>query len=150
MLALNRNWVFAISALAQCKLANRIDRRGDTVGGEGHSHQSARSLYCRILPMIGIVHLLQSRTDEAIPWLENARTAAPAHAIPHAGLAAAYALKNETERAATELAEARRLSSDNRYSNIAQLRTKLHVPKIRALYENTYYAGLQKAGMPEE
>ena len=100
---------------------------------------------------IGIVHLLQSRTDEAIRWLENARAAAPAHAIPHAWLAAAYALKNETERAAAELAEARRLSRDNRYSSIAQLRTKLHVvPKIHELFETTYFVGLRKAGMPDD
>ena len=87
----------------------------------------------------------------AIRWLENARAAAPTHAVPHAWLAAAYALKNETERAGTELAEARRLSRDNRYSSIAQLSTKLHVvPKIRELYETTYYVGLRKAGMLEE
>ena len=151
MLALNRNWVFAIAALAQCKLATgsidevipleeqaiRISPRDPSIVVFYHD--------------ISMVHLLQSRTDEAIRWLENARAAAPAHAIPHAWLAAAYALKNETERAATELTEARRLSRDNRYSSIAQLSTKLHVvPKIRELYETTYYVGLRKAGMLEE
>jgi hypothetical protein len=59
--------------------------------------------------------------------------------------------KGETERAASELAEARRLS-DGRYSSIARLTAVGHwgVPKIRALYEATYFAGLRKAGMPEE
>ena len=58
----------------------------------------------------------------------------------------------DTERAATELAEARKLSLDNRYSSIAQLKAAQYfgVPKIRALYEATYFAGLRKAGMPEE
>jgi len=36
------------------------------------------------------VHLLQSRTDEAIAWSERARAAAPAHADIHTLLAAAY------------------------------------------------------------
>ena len=74
--------------------------------------------YCRI----GQVHLLQSRIDEAILWLEKARSANPALPAPHAWLASAYALKGETERAAAELAEARRLSGDDRYSSIARLK----------------------------
>ena len=72
-----------------------------------------------------------------------------------AWLAAAYALRGETDRAAAELAEARRLSGDNRYSSLARLRAVGYwgvpaVPKIRALFEATYFAGLQLAGMPEE
>ena len=59
------------------------------------------------------MHLLQSRTDEAIVWLEKARNAMPAHPIFRL-LASAYALKGETERAAAELAEARRLVGDDR------------------------------------
>ena len=67
-------------------------------------------------------------------------------------LAAAYALKGDTERAAVELAEARTLNGDDRYSSIARLKAAGYfgVPKIRALYEATYFAGLRKAGMPEE
>jgi hypothetical protein len=55
--------------------------------------------------LIGTVHLLQSHTDEAIVWLEKARNASPGRSR----LAAAYALRGETERATAELAEARRL-----------------------------------------
>ena len=58
------------------------------------------------------MHLLQSRTDEAIVWLEKARTSVPAAPIVRSCLASAYALRGETERAAAELAEARRLSSE--------------------------------------
>jgi hypothetical protein len=69
-------------------------------------------------------------------------------------LAAAYALRGETERAAAELAEARRLSSDNHFSSVARVKAKaigsLVSPKTRALYEATYFAGLRKAGLPEE
>ena len=101
---------------------------------------------------IGAVHLLQSRTDEAIVWLEKARNANPALPIVHAYLASAYALKGETERAAAELAETRRLVSDDRYSSIARLKAVGYfgVPNVRALFEATYFAGLRKAGMPEE
>jgi hypothetical protein len=49
-------------------------------------------------------------------------------------------------------AEARRLSLDGRYSSIVHLQATAHhgVPKIRALYETTYFAGLRTPGMPEE
>jgi len=41
---------------------------------------------------------------------------------------------------------------DDRVSSIARLKAfgYFGVPKIRALYEATYFAGLRKAGMPEE
>ena len=64
----------------------------------------------------GAVHLLQSRTSEAIAWFEKARSANPLRSIVHAHLASAYALVGETEHAVAELAEARRLSGDDRYA----------------------------------
>ena len=56
------------------------------------------------------------------------------------------------ERAAAELAEARRLAGDDRYSSIARLRAGgcCGSPKTRALYEATFLAGLRKAGVPED
>ena len=53
--------------------------------------------------------------------------------------------------AAHELAEARKLGSDDRYSSIARLMAvgPFGLPKIRALFEATYFVGLRKAGMPE-
>ena len=68
-------------------------------------------------------------------------------------LTSAYALKGETERATAELAEARRLVADDRYTSIARLKAISPLgesPKIRALLEVTHLAGLRKAGMPEE
>ena len=101
---------------------------------------------------IGIVHLLQSRNDEAVHWLEKARNANPAHPHARAGLASAFGLQGSADRAPAELAQARSLSSDDRYSSIARLRAvgTFGAPKIRALFEATYFAGLRKAGMPEE
>jgi hypothetical protein len=77
------------------------------------------------------------------------RLANPQQTFTHAFLTSAYALKNETERAA-ELSEARRLCSDNRYSSIARLKAAVTFGEIRALHEATFIAGLRKAGMPEE
>jgi predicted Zn-dependent protease len=102
--------------------------------------------------VIGAVHLLQSRNDEAIVWFEKARDALPSIPFFHSFLASAYALCGETERADIALAEARRLRGEGSYSSIARLRTRGYwgMPKTRALFEATYFAGLRKAGMPEE
>jgi adenylate cyclase len=135
VLALNRNWVAAYAQLGHCKLgtgsmeeaiplveqAIRLSPRDGQIG----------NWYFRI----GVVHLVQSRIDEAIIWLEKARGANAEYPSFHAHLASAYALKGDTERAAAELAEARRLSSDDRFSRIARLKAAgmFEVPKIRAL-----------------
>jgi tetratricopeptide (TPR) repeat protein len=152
VIALNHNSVGAISALAHCKLfsgpieeviplqeqALRLSPRDPLIG----------NMYSRI----GLVHLLQSRTDEAIRWLERALSANAELPFLHAYLASAYALNGEIERAAAELAEARRVSLDGPYSSIARLRTnsRYEAPTIRAFCEATLYAGLRKAGMPDE
>jgi tetratricopeptide (TPR) repeat protein len=101
---------------------------------------------------IGLVQLLQSRTDDAILWFERACSANPEHSSSHGLLASAYALNDETEGAAVELAEARRLAGGDRFSSIGSLKAaqSFGVPKIRALYEATCFAGLRKAGVPEE
>jgi hypothetical protein len=107
---------------------------------------------------------MRSRVDEAIAWFEKACAAAPLTMWPHTWLAAAYALAGHDARAASELAEARSRVADNRvahdrYSSLARLRAagqyatapgNWGVPKIRALCEATLFAGLRKAGMPEE
>ena len=116
--------------------------------------RSKQSALAPMIPnsQIGLVHLLQSRTDDAIVWLEKARSANPERPDIHGNLAAAYALKGKSKRAAAELAEARGLNADDRYTSIARLKAVAYfgVPKIRALFEATYFAGLRKAGMPEE
>jgi tetratricopeptide (TPR) repeat protein len=104
--------------------------------------------------LIGFAHLLQSRTNEAVVWAETACNANPAHPNIRAQLASAFALAGETERAGADLAEARRLSGDDRFSSLARLRAVENfeglTPKVRALFETTYFTGLRKAGMPEE
>jgi len=154
-LAINRNSANVLNILAGCKLSTgsieevipleeqaiRLSPRDPRIG---HFYRT-----------IGHVCLLQSRTDEAIQWLDKARNAVPELPFVHGLLAAAYGLKGDSERAATELAEARRLSNYTRYSSIAELKAipfgyGVAAPKVRALTEATYIAGLRKAGLPEE
>lgn len=104
------------------------------------------------------MHLLQSQIGDAVLWLEKARSANPRLAGVHAMLASALALEGETELAAAELGEARKLSHNDRYSSLAHVkaagftgsRNYWGVPKVRALFEATYFVGLRKAGIPEE
>jgi tetratricopeptide (TPR) repeat protein len=130
---------------------DRVSRGDNPIGGAGNPPESPDPLIGYWYEFIGNVHLLQSRTDEAIAWFEKARNADPEFFPRRAKLAAAYALNGENERAAAELAEARRLVSDDRYSSISRLsRRNFGVPKVRALWEATFFAGLRKAGVPEE
>lgn len=150
MLTSNRNWVSAWAHIARCKTiigpldeaipllehAIRLSPRDPDIG----------NWYYRV----GIVHLLQSRTDEAIQWFEKACSFSR---IPylHLFLASAYALKGETTRAGAELAEARQLGGEGSFPNIRARDPQLlgaH-PDILRLYEATYFAGLRKAGMSE-
>ena len=150
-LALNRNMTGALQGLGWCKLFTgsldeviplaekgiRIGARDPTIGFRYFQ--------------IGEVYQLQGRRDEAIGWFEKARAAMPAVGGPLLHLASVDALAGDSGRAATELTEARRLNP-HLYSSIARLKVSQPwgVPKVQAMFEATYFAGLRKAGMPEE
>jgi len=152
VLAANRNMVNALSNLGRCKM--RLGLIGEGVAFQEQAIRlsprdpAMHNWYFRI----GEAHLMQSRTEEAIVWLEKSRSLNSATPLVHAWLASAYALKGETERAAGELAEARRLGGEAFMSSIARLRAAslFETPAALALYEATYLAGLRKAGVPEE
>ena len=153
VLAFNRNWVGAIGALGSCKFLTGSIAAAIPLFQQAIRLSPRDPLIENWYTLIGRAHLVQSRTDEGLLWFEKARNANPGLAVVHANLAAAYALKGETRRAARELAEARRLSDDDRFSSIARLKAIVSywgVTKIRALFETTYLAGLRKAGMPDE
>jgi adenylate cyclase len=151
-LAFNRNWADALAGLGWCKFwvglldeaielheqAVRLSPRDPQIGYWYHR--------------IGMVHLLQSRIQEAIPWLEKGRSAIPTFPLAYSFLAAAYALNGEPERAIKELAETYRLSGKVWVSTIADMKVTGYwgPPKIRALYESVYFVGLRKLGLPEE
>ena len=101
---------------------------------------------------IGFVHLLQSRIDEAIAWLEKGRSAQPRASNAHSFLAAAYGFKGELERARAELAERQRLVGSDRYSSVARIRANgdLYTPALRDRWETVYFPGIRAAGLPEE
>jgi TolB-like protein len=149
---LSRNWAHAYSHLGWCRFVigcveALIPAQEQTIRLSPRDPQIGL-FYGRI----GTGHLLQSRTDEATAWYERARNASPAHPEIRTFLAASFALSGDLRRAADELAEARRLVGDNRYSSIASFRsiTSWGVPKIRDLVERTYFAGLRQAGVPED
>jgi tetratricopeptide (TPR) repeat protein len=154
-----RTWAAGISHLGWCKFfaglieeaipaqeqVIRLSPRDPNIG----------NVYWRI----GLVHLVQSQVDDAILWLERARNTIPKNPFCRYGLTSAYALKGESARAAAELSEARKLSADECFSSILRLKATgfwpgssgyWGVPKIRALFETTFFAGLRLAGMPEE
>jgi adenylate cyclase len=152
-IALDRNLANAYAWLGTCKLyTGSVDEVIPPVEYALHLSPHDRNL-ADFYWLIGAVHLLKARTDEAVRWLEKARSAyAGVHHI-QASLAAGYALRGEMERASVALGEARKLS--DRYSSIARLKAAsgrgwLEAPKLRALAETTYLAGLRLAGMPEK
>ena len=153
-LASNPNFVAALNGLGWCKLfAGSIDEVIPLA--EQAIRLSPRDPHIDpYYNLIGTVHLLQSHPDEAIVWLEKARSAAPSKPLAHLPLAAAYALSDDLDRAAAELAEARRLHSGGSSPSLATMKAggwwRSLSPKTRTLWEATYFAGLRKAGMPEE
>jgi tetratricopeptide (TPR) repeat protein len=151
VIASNRNSSGALFALGECKLltgsideAIPLEEQAVRLGPRD-PYVSSRYL------VIGKVHLLQSRIEEAIVWLKRARIGKPGSPWPYVWLAAAYGLKGQSERAAAELAEARSLLGEGSFSSIAQMKAHGYwgVPKIHAMFEATYFAGLRKAGLPE-
>ena len=98
---------------------------------------------------IGVMELLQGNIDEALGRLEKARSENARLPFVHAFLAAAYARKGDTERAAEELAEAQRLSPG--YASLSTVEKSIWYDnaKIRALAEANYFPALRRAGLRE-
>jgi adenylate cyclase len=157
-IAANRNFAAAYGNLGWCKfLTGSIDEMIPLA--EQAIRLSPRDPFVGTLyDRIGHARLLQSRTDEAIAWFKKALIARPAGflKIVHLFLASGYALQGETELAASELTQARRFFEPDTF-NITWIREHMMYrpepgppPAIRALDDQTYFAGLRKAGMPEQ
>ena len=152
VIASNRNSSGALFALGECKLlTGSIDEAIPLEEQAIRLGPRDPYVFNRYL-VIGKVHFLQSRIDEAIVWLERARIGNPGSPWPHLWLAAAYALNDQSDRATAELAETRERLGEGSFPSIAQMKAHGYwgVPKIDDLFEATYFAGLRKAGVPEE
>jgi tetratricopeptide (TPR) repeat protein len=102
VIASNRNAVGALAGIAQCKFYTGSIEEAIPLVEQAIRLSPRDPLIFFLYLQIGRAHLLQSRTDEAIGWLEKARSANAAHPSTRAMLASACALKGETERAAAE------------------------------------------------
>jgi len=152
-LALNPNWLNSLNLLAWCKIMTGSIAEAIPLEEQAIRLSPGDPNSSDYYANMGIAHLLLSRPDEAIVWFEKAR---PLSGFAYSFPAAIYGLKGETAKAAANLAEAQRLFPE-RYSSIARKAAGVGgapgywgVPKVAALFEATYFAGLRKAGMPEE
>ena len=151
VLASDRNSVSALGSLANCKFFTGSIEEALRLAEQSIRLSPRNPQIWFPYFQIGRTRLLQSRIDDAILWFDKARSANPANPGIRALLASAYGLKGETERGAAELAEARRLGREGAYSSITSMRAgPFGVPKLRALSETTFFAGLRLAGVPDE
>jgi adenylate cyclase len=101
---------------------------------------------------VGYCHLLLAHTDEAIDFFRKT-IAAGLQSGMLVLLAAALGLRGDVDEAKATLAEALKLKPE--INSIAKVRAfpiggVIDVPHLVALQEKTIFAGLRKAGMPEE
>jgi tetratricopeptide (TPR) repeat protein len=149
VLALDRNFASALSSLGRCK--TYIGPVDDAILAQERAIRLSprdRAL-CNWYFRIGEAHLLQSRIDQAIDWLEKARSGTPAVWYMHAWLDAAYAHKGDLKHARAELAEAMTLQRSGLERGIAHIAERFVAPEISACFEATILAGLCHAGLPE-
>jgi len=103
--------------------------------------------------LLGRAHLFLGRTDQAIAFLRRARTGMPRSWWHHGFLAGALGLNGDIDEAQAEIAEMLKLKPEA--TSVARLRAILATmgwgdPRHQALGEKTIYAGLRRAGFPEE
>ena len=152
VIADDRNWAGAYARLGWCKFQSSGSASEAIPLVERGIQLSPRDPGVPNWSMfIGFMLLLTSSTDEALMWLEKARSGNARRAGILRPLAAAYALKGDSRGASDILREALRLGDTDAMS-LARVRTRgiFAFPKIRALAEGTYFLGLRLAGMPEE
>ena len=147
-LALDRNFAQALADLGRCR--TYIGPVDEAILAQQHAIRlSPRddrlfNWYFRL----GEGHLIQSRIDQAIEWLERARGGSPALWYVRAWLAAAYAHQGNLEGARAELTAARTLQGSRFDEGVAHIAGRFVAPEIRARFEATILAGLRSAGAP--
>jgi tetratricopeptide (TPR) repeat protein len=99
---------------------------------------------------LGLAHLLQGHSAEAVDWLTKARAANPRIYYIDLDLTAALALKGDLAGAHAALAESLKLKPD--INSMVRQRARwayTNNPAYRALAAKTVDVGLRQAGMPE-
>jgi TolB-like protein/Flp pilus assembly protein TadD len=100
---------------------------------------------------LGLCHLLLDHVDEGIDLLRKARSANPQFYYVHFALAAAFGLKGDLDEARAALAEGIKLRPEvNSLAAWRAHRPWETNPQFTALGDKTIYAGLRRAGFPEE
>jgi TolB-like protein len=147
VLALDRNFVDALADLGRCKtyIGPVDDAIIDQERAIRLSPRDPRlwNWYFRL----GEAHLLQSRLDQAIGWLEKARSDRREIWYVRAWLAAAYAHKGDLNSARAELAAATTLQGSGFERGIAHIAERFVAPEIRARFETIIIAGLRRVGL---
>jgi len=155
VIAANPNDAGALSQLAWCKFMTGFP--ADAVPLLDKSIRiSPRDpfLYLR-QSRLGTVYLFQGQIDAAIEQLENARRANSPFLPTHSVLTAAYGLKGDAARAATELAEAReglKRRGMDQYQTLTMIRqnSDWNTPPLHEAFEKYFIAGLRLAGWPDQ
>jgi tetratricopeptide (TPR) repeat protein len=148
-IASNRNWADALAGLGWCNFWIGSFEEAVLVHEEAICLSPRDPLMGYWYFRIAVINLLRSQTDKAILCFERARvtistfprsilsSVAPMHSMasPNAGPMLTY-----------------RLSGNAWVSTIADMKVTRYwgPPKLRALYESIYFAGLRKLGVPEE
>ncbi|CAN7733974.1 winged helix-turn-helix domain-containing protein [Variovorax sp. LjRoot130] len=120
----------AIAALEQ---ARRLSPRDPNLNG--------------IFVVTAAAHLYLGRDREALEWARRSVLERPQHAVAHSWVAAAAANLGETETARAALAEFRRRLPSYTISSFRDER--LCANDLCRAQRERYYAGLEKAGLPE-
>jgi adenylate cyclase len=150
VLAFDRNEVHALVHLGLCKFMTGSEEETIPLAKQAIRLSPRDPEISNWYYRIGLVHLYESRTDEAIIWLEKARRANPKYVLAHWALASTYGIAGDRDRAAAALGEARKLDIAERYATIDQVRTNWVAFRPDDRFESIFLAGLRKAGMPEE
>jgi adenylate cyclase len=127
------------AAIPYLEKAIRLSPREPTVG----------SVYASL----GAQHLFLGHTEEAIHFERKARAENPRIWWIRLGLAGAFGLNGDIDDARAEIGEALKLKPE--VNSVAKWRTLgatmgIGDPRFQALMEKTVYAGLRRAGFPEE
>jgi len=150
-IALDRN-----HARAFFRLGQTLNLLGQVEAGISYIEKSIRlnprdPNIARPYAILGIGHFLLGRVDQGIDLLRQARVANPRFWWLHLMLAGALGFKGDVDGARGALAEAMRLKPE--VNSLAQFHAQMPWatnPRYMRLAEPTLYAGLRRAGLPDE